>query len=380
MNTSRQVDDWLREIEARPASAAAIIRLIASRLGELEEQNQDLLAENILLRSGKTAEQYENQLAALSDQLELLKRQLGGAAVALPAESSRRLLIYAPDGRVICLPAEALPSPGNPNRLVGAVSPDDPPQLQLVTDQDELIFVLDSGRVVRQAASALPCQAGSLTWEQGWQIECRGTERLAFVLSITRLPLLEFGLQASRRAFVRRVLTTSLPAWISQGNIGTGVLQPADRTFALRLAQKDQRLALASREGLLWSMDAASLPFMPEEAVRLSPTDHVVSAFTLGDQTDLLIVTQQGKVVHRDLNWLENARSFKGGGQSILSHARLEAGIRLAAAAAVHPADAAALLLSDGSLCQSPVNDLLNAGSLNLPDGVSLCALCVIPT
>ena len=47
MNTSRQVDDWLREIEARPASAAAIIRLIANRLGELEEQNQALLAENI---------------------------------------------------------------------------------------------------------------------------------------------------------------------------------------------------------------------------------------------------------------------------------------------------------------------------------------------
>ncbi len=380
MISAGQIDEWLREIEARPESAAAIVRIIASRLRELDEQNQALLAENILLRSGKKVEGYENQIAALNDQLELLKRQFSGVQPAQPADNSLRLIICNPIGQVLCLPLppEKLEAGQALGRLTGELSLEEAPFLQVVNSPDELLFVLDSGRVIKQMASALPAAQGNMDWSQAVQIERRGSERLAFVLSIGRLPLYEFGVQVSRRAFVRLVQSATLSGWINKGNVGTGVLLPSDRTFSMRLAQKDQRIVIASREGLLWSMAVRDLPYMPEEALRLSTTDRIVDIFVADEQTDLLVLTQSGKVFHRELAWLDAAHSFKSPGQAVLSNARLEAGVRVAAAAAVNAADWTIILTSDGLLSLHRAADLLNAGSvLDAESGLSVAAFCV---
>lgn len=373
-----QIDEWLREIETRPESAAAIVRIIAGRLRDLDEQNQALLAENILLRSGKKVEGYESQIAALNDQLELLKRQFSGVQPAAPGENALRLLIYNPGGQAFCLPMPPEAEPGQTlGRLPGEFSPEDGPLLQVLNQQDELLFVMDSGRALKQTASELPVLQGDIDAAQAFHIERRGSERLAFVLSIGRLPLFEFGVQVSRRAFVRLVQTASLSGWINKGNVGTGVLLPSDRTFSLRLAQKDQRIVLASREGLLWSMAVGELPYMPEEALRLSSTDRIVDVFVANQQTDLLVLTQSGKVFHREMAWLDAAHSFKGPGQSVLSNARLEAGVRVAAAAAVNAEDWAVILTSDGRLNLHRAAHLLNSGSvLDAESGLHVAAFC----
>lgn len=380
MISAGQIDEWLREMEARPESAAAIVRIIASRLRELDEQNQALLAENILLRSGKKVEGYENQIAALNDQLELLKRQFSGVQPAQPGDNALGLLIYNPGGQAFCLPMPPeILEPGRVlGRMPGEFSPEDAPLLQVVNSQDELLFVMDSGRAVKQTASGLPALHADFDGSQTLQIERRGSERLAFVLSIGRLPLYEFGVQVSRRAFVRLVQSATLSGWINKGNVGTGVLLPSDRTFSLRMAQKDQRIVLASREGLLWSMAARDLPYMPEEAVRLSTADRIVDVFVADQQTDLLVLTQSGKVFHRELAWLDAAHSFRSPGQAVLSSARLESGVRVAAAAAVNATDWAVILTSDGRLNLHRAADLLNSGSvLDADSGLSVSAFCI---
>ncbi len=48
-----QIEEWIREVENRPSSAALIIRYIASRLKELSSRNEELLSENIELRTGR---------------------------------------------------------------------------------------------------------------------------------------------------------------------------------------------------------------------------------------------------------------------------------------------------------------------------------------
>ena len=73
-----KIEEWIREVEERPSSASLILRYIANRLSELASWNEELLAENIELRSGRKVEEYESRIASLEYQVGLLKRQLGG--------------------------------------------------------------------------------------------------------------------------------------------------------------------------------------------------------------------------------------------------------------------------------------------------------------
>ena len=49
MAFNKKIDEWMKEAEERPASAIAIVKLVANRLRELTERNEELLAENIAL-------------------------------------------------------------------------------------------------------------------------------------------------------------------------------------------------------------------------------------------------------------------------------------------------------------------------------------------
>lgn len=365
MITPTQIDEWLREIEARPSSAAAIVRLIASRLAELEQANNALQAENILLHSGKKVEALESQINTLTYQLETLKRQFGGVEVQPRPDSGLSLLLVHPGGQVLrlLLPPDALHDDFQPGRITGEIDAQDPPGLQVTAANEEILFVFDSGRTVAMPVEQIPLTPG-LDWQNALPVETRGRERLVLALPIGRLPLREFGVQASRRSFLRRIQTASLSGWIQRANIGTGVLQPADRTFSLSLADKDDRMVLVSREGALWSLPVGDLPYMPEEALRLSVTDYLVSAFAIQPDCDLFLLTNNGKVFHREYSWLETARSFKSSGQAVLSKTRLEAGLRIASAAAVQADDCCLLLAADGSLHLRGVRSLLDAGSV----------------
>src|SRR5574339_1296429 len=77
MSFSNKIDEWMREAEARPESAVTIVRLIARRLRELTERNEELLVENIALQNGTRVEEYQKRIAHLEYQLDLLKRRFG---------------------------------------------------------------------------------------------------------------------------------------------------------------------------------------------------------------------------------------------------------------------------------------------------------------
>jgi hypothetical protein len=76
------------------------------------------------------------------------------------------------------------------------------------------------------------------------------------------------------------------------------------------------------------------------------------------------MVTQTGKAVHRETNWLEPATSLKTHGQAIISPERRAKGVRLAGAAAVDEGDWAAAAASDGSLSLYRVSELFKSGVL----------------
>jgi DNA gyrase/topoisomerase IV subunit A len=370
-----KIDEWIHEVEERPASAELIIRYIANRLSELARRDEELSAQNIELLSGRKVEQYESRITSLEYQLELLKRQLGGEVI-LPTEMSNpapisetiNILLFHPLGRVLRLEMDPneLSSAQTIAKITGEVSPDGiQPSVMTTNSQEELLFIFDSGRTVAHPVIQLPLtDTGHFEWQQAFFEEPRIKEELATIQPIAKMPLYDMCIQASRRGFVKKIKMSSFTSHVAEDYIGTGVKLPADKTCGLIFANKDDQFVMVSQEGYIFSMPAERLPTAIDEVIHLGITDHIVAAFVVSQKPSILFITQNGKAVHRDAGWLEMANSFKTKGQAILSKERREAGIRIVGAAPVDETDWGIFLHTDGSLTLHNLKELLARGSV----------------
>src|SRR5512140_2654288 len=102
-----KIDEWIQEVESRPGSAITILKLIAGRLRDLTDRNEQLLAENIALQDGSRVDEYKRRIAHLDFQLDLLKRRFGmdqqalEALTAEPAPVPFSLLLFSARGRIL---------------------------------------------------------------------------------------------------------------------------------------------------------------------------------------------------------------------------------------------------------------------------------------
>jgi hypothetical protein len=378
MITPEKIEEWIKEAEQRPSSAPLIIQFIANRLRDLAGRNEELLAENIALLTGKRVEEYQQRLAHLEYQIELLKRQLKGelseaglASLPLtPVESVLHppsLLLYNALGQILRFELPLSPPASGPWLIIPNPLPPElePPRLLAVPATEELLLVFTSGRAATLPLSSLPLTAPgpALDWLQAAiPDEPRAVEQLACLVPISRLALADVFLQATRRGYAKKISTSLAPSILANHFIGTGIRLPADRTFAIALGQKEDRLALVSAEGYLQLLEVPSLPTAIEEVIKLGVSDHLVAAFVPPAQGAILLATQAGKLIHRTLDSLETATSFKTRGLSLLSPARREKGIRIVAALPATDGDWAAALHLDGQLTLHPVNDLFGSG------------------
>jgi len=370
-----KIDEWIHEVEERPSSAELIIRYIANRLSELANRDEELVAQNIELLSGRKVEEYESRIASLEYQLELLNRQLGGE-VLLPTEMPSptptremiNVLLYTQLGQVLRLELDStgLASAQTIAKIPSKLAKDEiQPSVLVASSQDELLLIFDSGRTVRLPVTHLPIlDAEHLDWQQAFIEEPRIKEELATIQPITKMPLYETCIQASRRGYIKKVKTSFFTTHLEEDYIGSGVKLRADKTCGLTFANKDDLFVMVSQEGYIFSMQAERLPTAIEEVIHLGITDHIVAAFVASRKPSILFITQNGKAVHRDTGWLEPASSFKSKGQAILSKERREAGIRIVGAAPVEETDWGVFMDTDGTLSAHKLNDLLARGSV----------------
>jgi DNA gyrase/topoisomerase IV subunit A len=164
---------------------------------------------------------------------------------------------------------------------------------------------------------------------------------------------------------------------LRENYIGSGVKLPADKTCGLTLANKDDLFVMVSQEGYIFSMQAERLPTGIEEVIRLGITDHIVSTFMVNEEPAILFITQNGKAVHRETSWLEQANSFKSKGQSILTTERREAGIRIVGAAPVDETDWGIFLSEDGLLSVTKIQDLLATGRVSGQPSTSILSFSI---
>jgi DNA gyrase/topoisomerase IV subunit A len=379
-----KIEEWVREVEERPGSAPNILRYIGRRLKDLSKRNEELLAENILLRSGGKVEEYENRIANLEYQLDLLKRQFNGDSLGefAPQKDLYSIIIYTPQGKMLRVELD-------PQELASGMTASsfDKPGLHLdhsvrllaASSQEELLFVFDSGRTVNMAVSSVPMNGKYLDWEKSFIEEPRPGEELVAVVPIARMSLYSFCLQASRLGFVKKIPENLFENHVSSHYIGTGVRIKTDKTCSLAFGEKDDLYILVSREGWLLGVEVDRLPFTIEEIFRLNQGDYIMDSFMLRQEPSLLAVTQNGKVIHRDASWIEALESLKNRGQSLYSKQRREAGVQIAGAAMVSDENWCAMLSSDGKLNLYNVEDLFSAGAVPIKEeGVEILDIAVI--
>ena len=192
----------------------------------------------------------------------------------------------------------------------------------------------------------------------------RGGEELGTILPIAKMALFGYCIQTSRRGFVKKIRESFLESCVANGNVGTGVVSPSDKTCGLALSAEADLLVMVSKDGSLLGIPVAGLPYTIQEVLRLNPADHVVSTFVMGERSSFLALTQNGKVFHRERDWLEPAEDAKSQARAILSKARRQAGMRVVGAAAVDEDDWGVALASSGGLRLYRIGDMFSAGSL----------------
>ena len=379
MITQDKIDEWIREVEERPASEPNIIRYIARRLSDLTSRNEELLNENIALRLGKKVEEYETRIASLEYQLEILRRQIGSGSAAeailesaAPAIHSVSLLIYNGLGQILRVeldPAELVETKPLAKFVSDVNVQSFPPRLLVTSTQEELLFVFDSGRVAAAPVTAIPSASqGVLDWEQAFLQEPRGSEELVTILPIAKMTLAELCIQTSRRGYVKKMSGSFFESCLTNSYVGTGTKQKQDKTCSMVFCGKNDLFVMISKEGRSFTMEANKLPITIEPVFRISATDHIVTTFTGRRKPYLLFVTNTGKAVYRDIQWLEQANTFRTQGQPIFSKARRDSGTWIVGSAAVDEKDWGAALAADGSLGLYRVSDLFETGSLGVSE------------
>jgi hypothetical protein len=386
MSFSHKIDEWMKEAETRPESAVTIVKLIARRLRELTERNEELLTENIALQNGTRVEEYQKRIAHLEYQLDLLKRRFGAdesLLVELPVNdaepSTPSLLAYNTYGRVLRIELDSeMQALG---RLVDeTLSTREQPRLLALPSNEEVLLLFTSGRVSTFAVGDIPCvkAGGAWPWEAAaLPDEPRAGEFLACIMPFSHLPLSDFFLQVSRRGCVKKTMTSMAQSILGNRYLGKGALQKLDQPFDVILCQKKDILGFVTIEGHLLGLDVDALSYSAEDRIRLTASDYVIASFVTHPEESMLFMTQTGKVIHRESESLELSKSPLAKGQGLIPPSRLEQGVRFIGAASVREGDRIVALDATGSLSIYSAEALTGAGSIEA--GGMVLSIGVIP-
>jgi DNA gyrase/topoisomerase IV subunit A len=382
---TNKIDEWMKEAEERPQSAVTIVRLIARRLRELTERDEELLAENIALQNGTRVEEYQKRIAHLEYQLDLMKRRFGveeGSLVELPAHlaepTALNLLLYNAHGRIFRL--EINSQVKELGRIASDMSTDqEPPRLLAVPSKEDVLLLFTSGRIDTYSVNDIPTVelGGAWDWNQAaLPNEPRAGEMLACIAPFSHLPLSDFFLQVSRRGCVKKTMTSMAQSILGNHYIGKGALQKSDQPFNLMLSHKKDHAAFVTYEGKVIGFDVDELSYATEERIRLSATDYVIASFSISGGTNLLCVTQTGKVIQRESQSIELSKSSTAKGQALIPPSRLEQGVRFMGAAAVKDSDSVIVLDATGGLRLFEAGSMIGAGSIEA-DGLTGYAVSI---
>ena len=375
MTFNEKIDEWIKEAEIRPGSALMILKLIGGRLRDLTDLNEELRAENIALQDGSRVLEYQKRITYLEFQLDLLKRRLGSLADGEMPDSrvsQLNLLVYNSAGRIARLqPAEADLVNGS---TLGQITGDllvngELPRMLTADETEEVLLLFTSGRISTHPVSGISQSGLHTAWS--WDTahlpdEPHAGEELACIMKLSDLPAADSFMQVSRRGSVKKTLKSISDQVLSTHYLGRGTTLKNDLPFDVTLAEKKGRFMIVTYEGRFLGLETYDLSFSAEERIKLTPTDHIVGAFMLGQGESLLCLTQNGKILQRDAASLEFSRSPSARGQALISPSRLEQGTRFIGAVPVKAGDQLAVMDGQGNIIIYQADDVCASGTLQV--------------
>ena len=361
MINQADVGEWIREVTERPESAPLIIQEVARRLVELEKLNEKLRTENLALSTKHRIQQYQDRIAELEYQLEIMGKHLvDGAGVP----ESPHLLVYNPQAQLLklALPATDMASGAILGRFsTGSGAETEGLGLRAVYPQDELLLLFASGRTATLPAADIPLgQEKDLNWAAARDHNLPQGDVLIDIRPISKMSIFAYAIQTSRLGYARRIAVKFLQRYITQNNIGQGTTGSAavDRPAELTFCQPDDLLVVVSRQGYVLSVTGEAVPVVADRALKLDPDDTVVTAFNMGRAPSLVAVSQEGRAMRYPATWLKPAEKLGGRGQSLWSKSKREAGIRLVGAGAAGDDDWGVGLKANGHLIAVKINEI----------------------
>jgi len=370
-----KIQEWIRQIEDYPLIAPFIIRRIADRLIELDTENEELREENYSLREGQKVNEYEQKISDLEYQIELLKRQLKISGSRI--ESEFRVLAYQPDGKVFSFRWE--PCEG---QLLAGMPFEREVHFLWVQETDELLFLLDSGRIDVRPVGDIPITLGT-TGEtakvEPYQIELRGREELSSVMSITLAPTLQMVVQISRRGYVRSISMDYFQMFLSSRNVGSGVKTKSDQVLCLVLCNPEDVLVLISRSGYWFALPVQSLSAAVLEAVKLSLDDHlvgVVRVTSADKEKEIRVVSTTGQIAGISADQVTLLRNTAKRGKPIFANATE----KVCDAGLVGKDDRVFLIDEKGSFMDASIRDGMHGDrTQTASSALSFTAMVVLP-
>ncbi len=377
-----QPDDvaaWIAQVRQNPEAAPDIVKALAARLVELDQQNESLRDQLVRLRRQQTAPPDSQRT------IQDLKRQLEQALAARPSDTldeatARSLLLFTLDGRGGRLPLPSLADwqeRDDPSLVAGHLRPR---RLLVAGESDRLLVVSDKGRVARLAVSEIDSvepPAGYLSLVANLSLDLDESIsvvlRLAGAARFGRLTLI------TRKGYARSFTQTELESLLERNLPLYSSPIEGDSVALVLLSEGHKELLVASRSGKGVRFPERVVGVKAEPAIRLDRGDYVVGAAVVDDETTVLALTADGVAARRQMGGFAAHATAGNKGKTLIRSPGLMA------LAPVAPADTLWLLTADGRLLSLPASRVpagpgAARGIQVASDDDTLVAMTVAPT
>ena len=239
-------------------------------------------------------------------------------------------------------------------------------RLLALAEQDEIMLLFSSGRIGTLAVRDIPAATSSgLNWNEAFlPDEPHAGELLVCLSALSHLPTSDFIVQASRRGSVKKTHTSISDKILAGHYLGRGTNLRMDEPLEVNLTGKKAILVMVTSEGRMLGLDVDSLSYAAEERIQLAGLDFVVAGFVPQADESILCLTQNGKVIQREMDGLELAKSSAVKGQALIPHSRLEQGTRFIGALPLRESDRLVMLDSQGNISLHQAADAIGAGKV----------------
>jgi DNA gyrase/topoisomerase IV subunit A len=293
------VSAWIAQVRQQPEAAPEVIRALAERLLELDQQNEALRDELLRLRHSQTPNVDTSRVSTLNDRIQILERQLSSVQ-AEPVEQARYLLALTLDGRGVrfSLPAAQAWREREAHDLVAEHL--SPRHLLLLREEGELLLFSDKGRAVRVSVAeidATQAPAHYLSPLPKLMLDLDESISVAapMPLDFERLTLV------TRKGYIRSFRRAELHSFLERNLPLHSTPVQGDYPAFVAFSQGRGELLIVTRMGQGVRFPERAVGVQSKPALKLDRGDVLVGMMNVDDQAGVVLVGESGEAVRREM-------------------------------------------------------------------------------